>query len=115
MATVRESHRRAAPLGAVDRIPWGDGAADIDPPRAPAIVFETSRTGIWPLAVHGLDSCVRGWVVLPGRSAHYQAQNTVSGANLLFWRRLQRWERHDLRTEEQFPAKKLLTFLKCAA
>src|SRR6266568_8670597 len=44
MATVRESHRRAAPLAAVDRIPWGDGAADIDPPRAPAIVFETSRT-----------------------------------------------------------------------
>jgi len=28
----------------VGRIPWGDGAADIDPPRAPAIVFETSRT-----------------------------------------------------------------------
>src|SRR6266581_9189519 len=44
MATVRESHRRAAPLGAVDRIPWGDGAADIDPPRAPAILFETSHT-----------------------------------------------------------------------
>src|SRR6266480_4924337 len=79
MATVRESHRRAAPLGAVDGIPWGDGAADIDPPRAPAIVFETSRTfsaslsvpnpvpysfvspvisaGISPLAVHWLDSC----------------------------------------------------------
>src|SRR5437016_908886 len=43
-ATVRESQRRAALLGGVGRTPWGDGAADIDPPRAPAILFETSHT-----------------------------------------------------------------------
>jgi hypothetical protein len=44
MATVRESHRRAALLGTVATISWGDGAADIHPPRAPAILFETSHT-----------------------------------------------------------------------
>src|SRR5438128_1222338 len=43
-ATVRESHRRTALLGAVGRIPWGDGAADIDPPRPRAIVLEKSYT-----------------------------------------------------------------------
>ncbi len=37
-------------------------------------------------------------MILPGRAAHYQAQNTVSGANLLFSRRLQGWERHDSAT-----------------
>src|SRR2546428_7321733 len=39
-ATIRESHRRTALLGAVGRMPWGDGATDIDPPRARAIVLE---------------------------------------------------------------------------
>src|SRR5438093_13270697 len=43
-ATVRESHRRSALLGAVGRKSWGDGAADIDPPRARAIVLEKSYT-----------------------------------------------------------------------
>src|SRR5437667_12822881 len=64
MATVRESHRRAAPLGAVDRIPWGDGAANIDSPRAPAIVFETSRT---------FSACLPQFQTMPLRASNKTA------------------------------------------
>ena len=61
---MRESHRRTALCAAVGGIRWADGAADINPPRAHAIVFETYYT---------LQHASRSWLL--------KESGSVSNAN----------------------------------